>query len=1048
MIEKYFPNELSKSLTFKAVILTCVAFFMLIAFKSWIDLYANDEISHEFEFANIYLDELIARDNIDFAEVTVGEMKSATVDINSISDFSATFTVQFIGLDSNAFYFDLEDFYTLNNLGTVNLLDFDGELSNASLATIDAAAASTAVLRFNFAPFEGREFNATLRLTDEFGATRDINARGLGLGSKWEFVDINDLMTVVTSLNLTEDEPQALGVGTTIGLALKNTGNKEANPQVNYDFFDVAVGDIAGPFNIARRVDADGSLNCDEVIFPGELCYMSFSFLATEDNMGDGETYKIFTDLFDFVSSDGNGLSLDLTGTAEIDSDFDIVTDSVDNCPYDYNLEQSDTDQDGVGDLCDFDSDNDGVVDDYDVCDGQNDTIDLDYDNIPDCIDPIIDTDQDGIADSADECMNTDASEISQVNVVGCGPSERDTDGDIVIDTLDQCEGYDDAIDVDLDSVPDACDALIDSDFDMVADSTDNCPDDVNALQEDDNTDGVGDSCQSVWDFQIGGQSVVAYRFEDVLVNQFDIVEIDIVNIGYESSTPDVDILEISVEFTFIENTCGGLGSTALNPSESCNVTIQFMPIDSGTELVTLAILADDGGSALMSLTGTGVDDSGGDSDPDTDGDGLNDSLDFCDNTPLTEIADIDSSGCSVSERDSDSDGITDNLDQCEGHDDLIDADQDSIPDACDSDVNTGEGGNSDQDADDDGVIDAVDVCANTTIGAVVNTNGCSTSQSDSDSDGIKDNIDQCPSQGGSVDVNGCPIVRIKGGSGANYNLLDDLLNVSDLDESTDEDTKIETSNTTLNANTTDDLTVDSNNAKSKVRRTLYNSGRLQFDSDRNLRFTDITDNIYAKYIEALKGYKNNLGQYAISGENNTENGTKYAEFKPDSFITRLAAMKIALVMNGYNIENRVRRDGRVFYDIPSEKSVDEPPIAWIRSVVHSAYSAGIINGDDGISDYDKYATRAEVLNMFANAAKVFDGNEYDVDKFDDVDGWVTDLIGFLEDFTSIEGRTDNLFMPYAFAKRSEAVKFAIDIAQITSSILNAPQIYDPISGL
>jgi 1,4-alpha-glucan branching enzyme len=39
-----------------------------------------------------------------------------------------------------------------------------------------------------------------------------------------------------------------------------------------------------------------------------------------------------------------------------------------DNCPYEDNPDQTDTDNDGLGDLCDDDDDNDGVLDIYDIC--------------------------------------------------------------------------------------------------------------------------------------------------------------------------------------------------------------------------------------------------------------------------------------------------------------------------------------------------------------------------------------------------------------------------------------------------------------------------------------------------------------------------------------------------------------------------------------------------------------------------------------------------------------------------------------------------------
>jgi hypothetical protein len=52
----------------------------------------------------------------------------------------------------------------------------------------------------------------------------------------------------------------------------------------------------------------------------------------------------------------------------DLDFDCDEVLDDVDNCPNDYNPNQSDNDQDGFGDSCDLDDDNDEVEDLLDNC--------------------------------------------------------------------------------------------------------------------------------------------------------------------------------------------------------------------------------------------------------------------------------------------------------------------------------------------------------------------------------------------------------------------------------------------------------------------------------------------------------------------------------------------------------------------------------------------------------------------------------------------------------------------------------------------------------
>ena len=99
--------------------------------------------------------------------------------------------------------------------------------------------------------------------------------------------------------------------------------------------------------------------------------------------------------------SDANGCS-----QSQLDTDGDSVSDADDQCPNTPSSEESDVSGCSASQR---DGDGDGVSDADDQCEGQDDTIDVDSDNIPDCIDPSVDSDGDGVLDEDDDCANTPA---------------------------------------------------------------------------------------------------------------------------------------------------------------------------------------------------------------------------------------------------------------------------------------------------------------------------------------------------------------------------------------------------------------------------------------------------------------------------------------------------------------------------------------------------------------------------------------------------------------------------------------------------------------
>ncbi len=124
----------------------------------------------------------------------------------------------------------------------------------------------------------------------------------------------------------------------------------------------------------------------------------------------------------------------------------------------------------------------------------------------------------------------------------------------------------------------------------------------------------------------------------------------------------------------------------------------------------------------------------------DSDGDGVNDNLDKCPNTP--KGVEVDSDGCPL---DSDGDGVPDYLDKCPNTPKGTKVDKNGCPIVVEND------------SDGDGVTDKLDKCPNTPKGVEVDSNGCPL---DSDGDGVPDYLDKCPNtpKGFRVDKNGCEV--------------------------------------------------------------------------------------------------------------------------------------------------------------------------------------------------------------------------------------------------------------------------------------------------
>ncbi len=106
-----------------------------------------------------------------------------------------------------------------------------------------------------------------------------------------------------------------------------------------------------------------------------------------------------------------------------------------------------------VGTFADLDED--GVCDTNDICEGGDDNADMDSDGVPDFCDDCDNNLMGTSCDDGDVCTVNDIYD----NECNCVGTFSDLDEDGVCDANDICEGGDDNMDMDSDSVPDFCDA-------------------------------------------------------------------------------------------------------------------------------------------------------------------------------------------------------------------------------------------------------------------------------------------------------------------------------------------------------------------------------------------------------------------------------------------------------------------------------------------------------------------------------------------------------------------------------------------------------------
>lgn len=190
------------------------------------------------------------------------------------------------------------------------------------------------------------------------------------------------------------------------------------------------------------------------------------------------------------------------------------------------------------------------------------------------------------------------------------------------------------------------------------------------------------------------------------------------------------------------------------------NNTVELRDTESSSELDAIAIRVvlleqtdtdGDGVEDNLDLcpqtpAGTEVDANGCELILDEDNDGVRDDVDQCPLTPAGMT--VDENGCEVIFGDTDADGFTDNIDLC------IDTVGPFFTRGCPADF---------YDQDNDGVLNIVDRCPITPPGIEINSEGCGAAEltSDTDNDGVVDYLDACPNTQEIVDAAGCSAAQL-----------------------------------------------------------------------------------------------------------------------------------------------------------------------------------------------------------------------------------------------------------------------------------------------
>lgn len=285
---------------------------------------------------------------------------------------------------------------------------------------------------------------------------------------------------------------------------------------------------------------------------------------------------------------------------------------------------------------------------------------------------------------------------------------QEDGDSDGVGDYCDNCADVSnvDQADNDLDGVGDACDEQ--SDHDSILDAADNCPYVTNEDQADSNANGIGDACEETEEVTEPACDNSCDLDGDGMGNDCDD------DMDDDAVTNDYDLCPLSKSVVDCGSSDDTDGDGVVDTQDNCISTAN--PCQTDADGDGMGAECDTNGEELADADGDGIADST-DNCPDypdatneckdTDGDGIYDNEDNCKTKSNSTQFDYDDDGIG---NECDTETCDDSIDNDgDGKKDCSDSDCDEQP-YCDVD-NDGKDNSEDCDIDNDGLCNEVDRC-------------------------------------------------------------------------------------------------------------------------------------------------------------------------------------------------------------------------------------------------------------------------------------------------------------------------------------------------